>query len=498
MFYSFGEFEYDRECRELRRAGMMIPCEPQVFDLLGLLIEQRDRVVSKTEIIDTVWEGRFVSDAAVSSRVMAVRKALGDDGRRQILIKTVHGTGFRFVGDVLEGEEKLEQKPAVPGIRPGLNLPVPDEQTSLIVLPFRSIDNDPSSLVLADAVHEDLTIQLARMPDYKIISRGTALRHEDGGDTADIIGRDLGVGYVVTGSVRPMGDMVRINARVIESRTGIVIAAATFDRKRSELLDLQNLLILEIANALGTEIELAEVRRIETDANLDPTAFFHFKHSQQVLDRKGWNRSSISRVLGHLETARIVDPDYAPATAMLALVKGIVAPWGLIDKTPEEIRPDVIKLAEESLEKDPQRSSVLGWSGCAFCDVGEPARGRPYLERALDIDPSNAQARSALGWALILLGEADAGIKKFEEAIQISPNYPGHAIWLYGMSLGFAAKGDRAGQKRVLEDAIQLDHIFAPPYVELAKLAREAGDQDKADLLMAEARELLSGEKSPS
>lgn len=493
MFYRFGEFELNGDCRELRRAGMTIPCEPQVFDLLGLLIEQRDRVVSKTEIVDTVWNGRIVSDAAVSSRVMAARKALGDDGRRQTLIKTVHGTGFRFVGTVNDTAEPQarESKPAPqqtgPGRRPKRPL------TSLVILPFRSLDSGEASLVLTDAVHEDLTTQLARMPDYQILSRGAALLRQDGSDAPEIVGRELGTGYVITGSVRPFASMIRINARVIESSTGLVIAALTFDRKRSELLDLQNMLILEIANALGAEIDFAEVRRLETDADRNPTAFFHFKHSQQILDRDGWNRTSVAKVIDLLETARKVDPDFAPAIGMLALVKGIVSPWGLIDKTPEQIRPEVIALAHEAISKDPHRSSVLGWSGCAFCDAGQPELGQPYLERAIQIDPSNAQARSALGWALILQDQPDAGIERFEQAIQISPNYPGHAIWLYGISLGYKAKGDVANERRILEEAIKLDRNFPPTYISLARLAKDAGDLEAAEAFKSRATALLTG-----
>lgn len=494
MILKFGDFEYDRDCRELRKSGMMMPVEPQVFDLLGVLIDQRDRVVSRDEIIDLVWDGRIVSDAAVSSRIMAARKALGDDGRRQSFIKTVHGAGFRFVGDV----SPVDAAPSAAEIaasRPsGLNLNETHPKASIIVLPLKCLDDQPSSVILADAIHEDLTTQLARVPDYMVLSRGAAMRQPGDADAAEAVGRDLGVGYVITGSVRPAGDLIRLTARVTETRNGEVLAALTFDRNKAELLDLQNTLILEIANLLGTQIEFAEVRRLETDIHRDPTAFFHFKRSQMILDLEGWNRASVSRVITHLETARQIDPDYAPAIAMLALVKGIVAPWGITDQTPDETRPEVIALADEAIEKDPSRSSVLGWAGCAYCDAGLPERGKPYLERALEIDPSNAQARSALGWAHVLQGNYDTGISMFHDAIRMSPHFPGHAIWLYGISLGHAGKGDRESERRVLEEAMTLDPKFAPPYLALERFAREAGNEVEADALKTRARELLQDE----
>jgi len=491
MITRFGAFEYDRGCRELRCSGEMLPVEPQVFDLLGLLIDQRDRVVSKDEIVEKVWNGRIVSEAAIASRVMAARKALGDDGRRQRLIKTVHKMGFRFVGEVTADTVGKVIEDQTELIRPGLNLRKLHPQTSLIVLPFRSFDPDPASALLADAVHDDLTTQLARMPDYQVIARSAALLPSRADGVADLIGQDLGVGYVVTGAVRASGEMIRLSARVTESQTGRIIAAVTFDRKRAELLDLQNLVILEIANSLGAEIDLAEVRRLEQDAEVDPTAYFHFKRSQLLLDRKGWNRTSVARIVGHLKAARQVDPNYAPAISMQALITGFTSHYGLVAKPFSEVKPEVMDLAEEGISKDPHRSTVLGWSGCAYCDVGEPDRGKPFLERALELDPSNAQSRAALGWCLILKGGFDDGIKLLKQAIAISPNLPGHAFWLCGIAAGHAGKGDSQAQREVLKEAVRLDPTLAIPYFALSKISKAEGDNDSYTSLKARAESLL-------
>jgi TolB-like protein len=491
MIVRFDEFELDRGCRELRRAGMMLPVEPQVFELLGFLVEQRDRVVTKDEIVEHVWNGRIVSDAAISSRIKDARKALGDDGRTQGYIKTVHGTGFRFIRDIIPEQAEPSQPSHLSLMRPGMIVPSEDPRPSLIVLPFRSLDPDPSGAILADAVHEDLSTQLARMPDYRVIARAAAILQPRTGSNAEEIARSLGVNYVITGTVRPAGDLVRINAHVTEVENGQVIAALTFDRKRSELLDLQNLLILEIANSLGAKINLAEVRRLEADANIDPTAYFHFKQSQLLLEHRGWNKSAMSRVIGHLETARKVDPDFAPAISMQALIMGLSAPYGLVGKSFEEVKPEVIDLATEGIEKDPHRSTVLGWSGCAYCDVGEPDRGKPYLERAMELDPSNAQSRAALGWALLQKGEHARAIDLFHEAIAISPNLPGHAFWLCGLATAQAGNGDHDAQKATLNAAIKLDPTLALPYFTLSGVAAAAGDREAADAYAARAKSLI-------
>lgn len=491
MVKRFSDFELDKNCRELRKAGMMVPVEPQVFDLLHLLIDNTDRVVSKDEIIEQVWNGRIVSDSAVSSRVKDARKALGDDGRQQAFIKTVHGIGFRFVGDLETGPLAAGAPSVESASRPGLVVSDQHPKTSIMVLPFRSLDTNPDSLILSDAIHEDLTSHLARMPGFDVISRLGALNQPSSPEHPEELGRDVGVGYVIVGSIRPSGDMIRISAKIIDSASGLVIGALTFDRPRTELLDLQNLLIFEIANALGSEIDLAEVRRLEQTIATDPSAWFHFKQSHILMERCGWNRSTMSRVIGHLETARKIDPDFAPAISMQALVKGLVAPWGLLDKTPEQIKPEVMDLAAEGLEKDPHRSSVLGWSGCAYSDIGEPGIGKPHLERALELDPSNAQALAALAWAHTQLGDPDAGLPLIDKAIRITPNYPGHAIWMFLRSVVCLAKGDHDGAREACDTSIRLDPQLALPYKTLAELEILAGNQAQAREYQAKGQALL-------
>ena len=357
-------------------------------------------------------------------------------------------------------------------------------------------------MILADAVHEDLTTQLARMPDYRVIARAAAAFNTNLSNEDDPIGDDLGVHYCVTGTVRSSGELVRINAQVTETETRHVITALTFDRRRSELLDLQNLLILEIANSLGAQINLAEIRRIEDDAARDPTAYFHFKRAEMLISHCGWNKSAISKVIGHLEAARAIDPDFAPAISMQALAMGFSAPYGLLGKSHREVKPQVMDLAAEGIEKDPYRSTVLGWSGCAFCDVGETDDGFPHLERAVEIDPSNAQGRAALGWANLQKGDADKAVDLFQDAIAISPNLPGHAFWLCGLARAYQHKGNRAGLKRSLETAIRLDPAFALPYFALSEVARADGNEeasatylDRAEKLVDTTPELASGFK---
>ena len=397
MLYRFDAFEYDRKKAELRRSGEVVPLEPQVFALLGFLVEHRDRVVHRDELIESVWGGRIISDSVVSSRIKAARKALGDDGKTQAFIKTIHGTGFRFVHEIDEVEENkgsLLPPPSAP--KPG--------SVSMVVMPFRLISTDPTHQVLADVVHADLTTQLARVKDYLVMSRATSMTHAKSSIPPTELSALLGVSYVIEGTLRPSGDLIRLSVQITDGETGGCLAALEFDRPTDELLDLQNTIIAEIVNHLGSEINLAEVRRLEQQAGANPTAVDHVKWAWVITEQEGWNKSGLSNALERLKLAMEIDAQYAPAIASMALFYGLGVRFHILEDETGEIKQDVITLTEHAVDLAGYSSEVLGYVGCAMCDVGEVDGGVQHLLRAIKIDPSNGQAHAALGWGRFLQG----------------------------------------------------------------------------------------------
>ncbi|MEM8651059.1 MAG: winged helix-turn-helix domain-containing protein, partial [Pseudomonadota bacterium] len=220
--YRFNDFELDTERFELRQNGQQVPVEPRVFDFLNLLIENHERVIDRDEIIEKLWDGRFVSEAAISTCVKNARRALGDDGKAQTLIKTVHGKGFRFTG-TLTGNQTPTAQPT-PNTSP---LP------SLIILPFQVFGDDPALQASADGLVETLTTVLTRIPMLSIVSRTASFALKDQPIVIDEIQQRFGAWYMLEGSLQTGANGVRVNVQLIETATGHHIWARRIDQPNS-------------------------------------------------------------------------------------------------------------------------------------------------------------------------------------------------------------------------------------------------------------------------
>ena len=212
----FGDCELDLAGYEVRRDGQRRAVEPQVFELLAYLVRNPGRLVTKDELIAEVWSGRIVSDSALSGQIKSARQAIGDDGEQQRLIRTVHGRGFRFVGELTHAEQPHGDEPAGAEKRP---LALPDKP-SIAVLPFANLSGDPEQEYFADGMVEDITTALSRVKEFFVIARNSAFTYK--GKSVDVkrIGRELGVRYLVEGSVRRAGGRVRIAGQLIDAETG--------------------------------------------------------------------------------------------------------------------------------------------------------------------------------------------------------------------------------------------------------------------------------------
>ncbi|WP_246709633.1 winged helix-turn-helix domain-containing protein [Bradyrhizobium sp. 6(2017)] len=201
MRYLFEEYAFDTDRRELHRDADLVPVTPQVFDLLDYLIRNRERVVSKDELINAIWDGRSVSDAALTTRLNVARSTIGDSGEEQRLIRTLPRKGFRFVGSVREANEASTALAPSDDESSNRPLTVP-ERPSIAVLPFQNMSGDPEQEYFADGMVEEITTALSRFRWLFVIARNSSFTFK--GRAIDIkeVGRKLGVRYVLEGSVR--------------------------------------------------------------------------------------------------------------------------------------------------------------------------------------------------------------------------------------------------------------------------------------------------------
>jgi len=243
----FGEHRLDVDRRELRHGTELIAVEPQVFDLLVYLIRNRDRVVSKDDLIANVWGGRIVSESTLTSHIHAARKAIGDSGEAQRLIRTLPRKGFRFIGTVQAAQGDSQSAPTTVSI----SLPVAAPRLSIVVLPFTNLSDDREQQYFADGISEDLTTDLSRLENMFVISRNTAFTYTSKPIDTKQIGRELGVRYVLEGSVRGSGNRVRVSAQLIDAATDAHLWAERFDSDTVDLFALQNEITTRLANTLG-------------------------------------------------------------------------------------------------------------------------------------------------------------------------------------------------------------------------------------------------------
>ena len=261
MTLSFGDYEIDVERRELRRAKTPVHVEPQVFDLLVYLVQNRDRVVSKDDLIASVWGGRSVSDSTLTSRINAARNAVDDSGADKKLIRTIARKGFRFVGEVRTQPTATE--PADAGGLPQVHersrtaLPLPD-RPAIAVLPFVNMSGDSEQEYFSDGISEDIITALSKLRWFFVIARNSSFIYKGKAVHMKQIAEELGVGYVVEGSVRKGGDRVRITAQLNDVATGSHIWAQHYDRSLADVFAVQDEITEAIVAAIEPQIYAAE------------------------------------------------------------------------------------------------------------------------------------------------------------------------------------------------------------------------------------------------
>src|SRR5467141_1571977 len=260
MTLSFGDYEINLDRRELRRAKRPVHVQPQVFDLLVYLVQNRDRVVSKDDLIASVWSGRIVSESTLTSRINAARKAVGDSGEDQKLIRTIPRKGLRFVGAVNEqpGNTQPVQTP-LEQIReqPREALPLLD-RPAIALLPFNNMSGDPEQEYFSDGISEDIITALSKLRWFFVIARNSSFIYKGKAVHMKQVAEELGVGYVVEGSVRKSGDRVRITAQFNDVSTGSHIWAERYDRDLADVFAVQDEITESNIAAIEPQLYAAE------------------------------------------------------------------------------------------------------------------------------------------------------------------------------------------------------------------------------------------------
>jgi adenylate cyclase len=332
-------------------------------------------------------------------------------------------------------------------VRPQLGAPT--EGLSIAVRPFMVLSEDRRLEFLANGLAEDVIALLARVPGFFLISRASSFAFHNPETPTSVIAQQLGVRYVVEGSVRGTGDQVRVSTQLADAGTGRILWSGKFEAARGKTLELQDEIargiIIELEPAL-TKAEIAVIRR-QRPENVDAWGCYH--QAAGALGGGGWNERAVSEAQNFLRRALELDGNFALARAQLALLSALAQNTGLVERSAERTQ-EALLAAEMAIAADAGSSEVLGYAGCALADLGHTERGAEILRQAVEIDPSNAQAEVALGAALAMLGDRDAGIAHMRHGIKLSPS--DRRLAFLGWALGsFLLRAKRTGE--ALEEA---------------------------------------------
>lgn len=419
MIYQFGSFELDLAAMELRASGRPRPLEPQVFGVLALLLENRSRLVTKEEMVEKVWEGRPVSDAAIASRVKSARQALGDDGRSQRLIRTLHRRGFRFVGEVTvsgSAAPRLGSDAGAPSRQPE-RAPRP----SLAVLPFRIRAAPPRYEALAAALPDELITELSRLRWLLVTARGSSFRIHTARFEFGELGRLLGVRYCLCGSLEVVQRLLTVTVELVDTVDESIVWADRFSGRVDDVHLMREQIRSRVLMALDIQIPLheASLARLAAPENLDAWSAYHL--ALQHVYR--FNRADNAAAAHLFRRAVTLDPSFARAYAGLSFVHFQTAFMRYTADCPgETVRAR--RFAERGLELDPLDPFVNFAMGRSYWLDGNLDSGWSWLERATSLSPNYAQGLYARAWTEALAGRPGEARSHVDLAMRLSPIDP--------------------------------------------------------------------------
>jgi len=434
LLYLFEDFALDTDRRELRRGDRLLAIEPKVFDLLVHLAGNRERVVSKDDLIAAVWNGRIVSESALTSCINAARAALSDSGEEQRLIKTLPRKGIRFVGVVREEESPARTAAA------GSPAPRIPEKPSIAVLPFANLSGDPDQDYLTDGIVEDIITGLCRMGWLFVIARNSSFTYKGRAVDVKQVGRELGVRYVLEGSVRKAANRMRITAQLIDASTGAHLSAERFDGTLDDIFDLQDQVTSSVVGAIAPNLERAEIARAKRKPTDSLDAYDYYLRGMAAVYR--WTRESHTEALQLFKKATEVDSDFAAAYGLAARCYNWRATNGWMTDRAREVA-DAMQLARRAMDLGKDDAIALAMAGHTIARLaGDFEAGAGLIDRGLALNPNLAAAWLSRGWVSVWLGQSDDAIARFAQAMRLSPIDP----HMFNMQAGMASAHLIAGR----------------------------------------------------
>lgn len=468
--FQFEGFTLDLARLSLRGPSGEIALRPKAFEVLRYLVENAGRVVSKDEVMKAVWPGITVTDESLTHCVSEVRQALGDKTQR--IVKTAPRRGYLFEAPVMAADDPAETAPSHETVA---GTPLAD-RAFIAVLPFVNMSGDPKQEYFADGIVEDLITALSRFRRLRVIARNSSFVYK--GRAVDVreVARELGVRYVLEGSVRKAGDRLRITGQLIDADTGAHLWADHYDGEMQEVFDLQDRITRSVAAAIEPRVLAAEIARATHKGTAKLDAYDHYLRARAPAATR--TRQGLEQAIASLRLAVEADPSYAQAWALLALCTSNSFFLGYRDR--DTVAPEVVKFTRTAIACDRDDAEVLAAAAYMLAWNGDHDEAVELADRAIELNPHASSVCTACGWALVFGGYFEDAIALFKESLALDPLNARDAQDFSGVAIGnfYLKKFDEAADWAKRGVAKNPEHTASLRY--LAAALAHAGRLDEA------------------
>lgn len=421
MRYVFDRYRLDPDLRELRCDGEAVHLEPQVFDLITYLVSNRARVVSKDDLLESLWQGRFISESTFRGRINAARRALGDNGKHQRFIRTLPRRGFRFVGEVAEETVEIADTSGAENDNADPMAVNSEGRPTVAVLPFGNLSGDPQWEHYADGITEDITIALARHRSLFVVARNSAFAFKNTAGDVRRIGRELGVRYIVEGSLHSLGHQVRIGGHLVEAETGRLIWADRYDCELESIFEIQDIITAKIVSSIEPQVSAAERLRAGSRVPRSFRAWDLFHLGLSHLYKSGPRDNREAQRLLRLA----IEQDGGLAQAYAHLAYAIVLSILYFDVEPDKaLLREAQALAGHGVELDDQDALIRFFYGRVLLARRDYRNALHEMRLSIEMNPALAIGYCGVGDSLAHEGRFEEAFSHWQRAIDLSPHDP--------------------------------------------------------------------------
>jgi TolB-like protein len=480
--YEFGPFRLDPDAGMLFRGTEPTMLGRRAVALLRLLLERAGQPVSKDALIEAAWPGLAIEDSNLTVQIATVRRALEDATGNGNWIETLPRRGYRYIGPVIATADR-DADTTLHVSRPGLALP---DMPSVAVLPFANLSDDPGQSYFADGMVDDIITGLSRIKWLFVIARNSTFSYKDRSVDVKQVGRELGVRYVLEGSVRKVSDRVRINGQLVDAATGVHVWAERYDRKFDDVFALQDEIALSVVGAIEPSLRRAEVERVKRKRPDSLDAYDLVLRAQPDIYSGMPERSATALVL--LERALALDPTYALAHGFAAMGHhNRFLRAGLR----EEDRAASIRHAQAAIENGPDDALALTFAGFSIgMDAHDRTAAFTAFEAALAVSPSTALAYILGSVILSWTGQAERALEWGERGMRLSPFDPWAFAAFGSLALGHFLRSRYDEAAHAAYKAVQSNPAHSINYVLLAATLAKLGRLEEAKVAAARVLEL--------